>query len=89
MNPIDQTRKDVRPLKASVPKVPIEKGRPSGDSNSTLVANHPERDNTCPTATKVTRNGKISPKNGKTGMFTLPYPFYNIYYNIVDDLKKS
>ena len=25
----------------------------------------------------------------KTCMFTLPYPIYNIDYNIVDDVKKS
>ena len=89
MNPIDQTKKDVHPLKASAPKVPVEKGRLSGDSKSTPVANYLEKDNASPTATMATQNGKLPPKNGKTSMFTLPYPVYNIDYNIVDDLKKS
>lgn len=53
------------------------------------MANPPEKENASPTATKATQDGKPPRKNGKTGMFTLPYPVYNIDYNIVDDLKKS
>jgi len=89
MKPVDQTKKDVHPLKASAPKVPIEKGRPSGESKNNLVANYPEKENTSSTAMKATQNGKLPPKNGKTGRFTLPYSIYNIDNNIVDDLKKS
>ncbi len=89
MKHIDQTKKDVHPLKAYTPKVPIEKGRPSGESKNTPVANYPEKENTSPSATKATQNGKLPPKNDKTGIFTLPYPIYNIDYDIVDDLKKS
>ena len=86
MNPIDQTKKDVLPLKESTPKFPVEKGRPSGESKNTPVTNCPEKENRSPTATKATQNGELPPKNSKTGMFTLPYPIYNIDYNIVDDL---
>lgn len=89
MKPIDQTKKYVHPLKASTPKFPVEKGRPSGDSKSIPVANYPQKDNTSLTAMKVTQNGKLPPKNGKNRMFTPPYPIYNIDYNIVDYLKKS
>lgn len=76
-------------MKAPTSKVHVEKGRPSGQSKNTPVETHPEKDNTSPTATKVTQNGKLPPKNTKTGMFTMPYTVYNIDYNIVDDLKKS
>ena len=89
MKPVDQTKKDVCPLKASTPKVPIEKGRPSGESKNTLVTNYPKKENASLTTMKVTPNGTIPLKYDKTGMFTLPYPIYNIDYNIVDDLKKS
>ena len=89
MKPVDQTKKDVHSLKAPTPKVLVEKGRPRGQSKNTPVASHPKKDNTAPTATKVTQNGKLPPKNRKNAMFTLPYPVYNIDYNIVDDLKKS
>lgn len=89
MKPIDQTKKDVHPVKAPTPKVPIEKSRPSSQSKNTPVANHPEKENGSPTAMKATQDGKLQPKNGKIDMFTLPYPIYNIDYNIVDDLKKS
>ena len=89
MKPIDQTKKGVNLLKAPTPKVPVEKGRPNGQSKNTTVANNPEKDSTPPTVTKTTQNGKLPPKNRKTGMFTLPYPIYNIDYNIVDDIKKS
>ena len=78
IKPVDHTKKDVRPLKASTPKVPIEKGRPSGQSKNAPVASHPEKDNTTPTVPKATKNGKLPPKNNKTSMFTLPYPIYNI-----------
>lgn len=37
---------------------------------------------------KETQKGKLPPKNDKTSMFNLPYPVYNVHYNIVDDLKK-
>lgn len=76
-------------MKESAPKVPVENGRPIGDCKSTPVVNYPEKDNTSPTATKVSQYGKLPPKNDKISMFTLPYPLYNIDYNIVDDLKKS
>lgn len=87
--PIDQAKRDVRPLKTSAPKAPIEKNKPSINSKSTLVVSYLEKDNTSPNEMKATQNGKFPPKSGKTGMFTLPYPIYNIDYNIVDDLKKS
>ena len=89
MKPVDQTKKDVCLVKALAPKFPVEKSRPSGQSKNTLVANHPEKKNPSPAATKATQDGKPPPKNGKIGMFTLPYPIYNIDYNIVDGLKKS
>ena len=89
MKPVDQKKKYVFSSKASAPKFLIEKNKTSGDSKRILVVNYPEKDNTSPNATKVTQNGKLRPKNGKTGMFTLPYPVYNIDYNIVDDLNKS
>jgi len=75
-------------VKAPTPKVLIEKSRPSGQSKNTLVSNHLEKENASPTATKDTQDGRIPPKNGKTGMFSQPYLVYNIDYNIVDDLKK-
>ena len=78
MKPVDQTKKDDHPLRASAAKAPVEKGRPSGDSKSTLVVNYPQKDNTSLTAMEATQNGKLPLKNGKTGMFTLPYPIYNI-----------
>lgn len=43
MKPIDQTKKDVHPMKTPTPKVPVEKSRPSGQSKNTPVANHPEK----------------------------------------------
>jgi len=88
IKPIDRNKKDACLMKTSTPEVSIGKDRSSGDSRNTLVANHPEKDNTSPTTTKVTQDGKIPFKNSKTGVFTLPYPVYNIDYNIVDDLKK-
>jgi len=87
MKLIDQTKKDIHPLKAPSPKVPVEKSRPSGQSKNTPVANHIDKENTAPTAMKATPNGKLPPKNNKMGMFTLPYLVYS--YNIVDDLKKT
>lgn len=89
MKIVDETKKDVRPVKASAPKVLVEKGRPSGESKNTPVANYPEKEKTSLPVMKADQNGKIPPKNGKTGMFTLPYLVYNISYNIVDYLKKS
>jgi len=89
MKYVDQTKKDVPRLKAPDPKVLVENSIPGGQSKNTLVENHPEKENTAPTATKATPNGKLSPKNSKTGMLTLPYPVYSIDYNIVDDHKKS
>jgi len=89
MKLVDETKKDVRPSKASTPKVPIEKNEASGNSKSTPVVSSSEKDTTSSSATKETQNGKFPPKNGETGMFTLPYPIYNIDYNIMDDLKKS
>jgi len=53
------------------------------------VANHPNKENKAPTTAKMTRNGKLPSKNIKIGIFTLPYPVFNVDYNIVDDLKKS
>jgi len=61
MKSIDQTKKHVHPLKAPAPKVPVEKGKPSGDSKSILVANYPKKDNTPLTTMKVTQNGKLPP----------------------------
>ena len=87
--PLDCTKQDVLPVKESSPKVPIENSRPGGQSKNTPVASHPEKENASPTAIKATQHGKLPLKNGKTGMFTLPYPIYNIDYNIVDNLKKS
>lgn len=89
MKPVYQKKEEVHPLKAPTPKVLFEKVRPNGQSKNTLVANRREKENTTPTAMKVTPNGKPPPKNNKTGIFTLPYPIYNIDYNILDDLKKS
>lgn len=66
MKLVDQTKKDVHPLKVSTPKVLVERNKLSGDSKNTPVANHPEKENTSPTALKETQNG------------TLPYPVYNI-----------
>jgi len=54
MKPVDQTKKYVYPSDASAPKGPVEKGRPNGDSKSTPVMNHPQKNNTSPTTTKVT-----------------------------------
>ena len=48
MKPVDKEKKDVHPLKALAPKVPVDKGRPSGQSKNTLVENHPEKENTAP-----------------------------------------
>jgi len=89
MKLIDQTNKDVRLLKVSTAKVPMERNKPSGDFKSTPVVSYLQKENASPNATKATHNGKVPPKNGKTSMFTLPCPVYNIDYNIVDDLKKS
>lgn len=89
MKPVGQTKKDVFPMKAYDPKVPVEKGRPSGQSKNTPVTNHLEKENASPNAMKVTHGRKVPPKNGKTDMFNLPYLIYNNDYNIVDDLKKS
>ena len=89
MKLVDQTKKDTHPVKAPAPKVLVEKSSCGGQSKNTPVANHPKKENASPTTMKATQDGKPPPKNGKTGMFTQPYPVYNIDYNIVDDLKKS
>jgi len=54
MKPVDQTKRDVRPLKTSAPKAPIEKNKASGNSKSTPVVSYPEKDNTSPNAMKAT-----------------------------------
>jgi len=76
-------------VQVSTSRVPIKKSRPGSQSKNTSVASHPKKENASPIAMKATQDGKLPLKNGKTGMFTLPYPTYNIDYNILDDLKKS
>lgn len=74
-------------MKESSPRFPIKKSRPGSKSKNSPIASHLEKENASPTTTKATQDGKLTPKNGETSMFTLPYIFYNMDYNIVDDLK--
>lgn len=75
-------------MKVSSPIVPIEKSGSGGQAKNILVTSNPKKEKTSPTTTKVTQHDKPPSKNGKIGMFTLPYPVYNIDKNIMDDLKK-
>ena len=76
MKPVDQTKKYICPVKEPAPKVHVEKSRPGGQSKNTPIANHQEKENASPTIMKDTQDGKIPPKKGKIGMFTMPYPVY-------------
>jgi len=61
-------------VKASTPRVPVKNSRPSGQPKNAPIASHPKKENASPTATKATQDDKLPYKNGKIGMFPLPYP---------------